>query len=418
MDRNKPKLLVVLGAGSSIPCGMPSVGKIDELMSRWSKEWTPELSVDAESDVFNILWESSKRYYGTNRYGIRPNYERVLGEMTELASWLSPRPFGNPIAEAIKDGAPIDQLEWLRRPSDEYACRKFVLSQQTFLLEKLADHMRSISKALDSRSPAFCDYVKLFCELRDPFDLGIYNLNYDTVAGTAWPEAYCGFDNHGDFGPLSVSWRQEWGFVYHLHGSVHHCITGHPHRIGWQDDLDRKFKDRLDLAADMAQDFRPVPLTTIITGGFKLDQLLAEPNQTFYSTLVRHVHEADAILIAGYGFGDLHVNRVLRNRFEGPDRDDRPHPRVVILEKSCPGRYRTARLETHEFRSWELTHTFKTSFSDGSRWPSDDSRTVNEFIEGANFETDIKNRVRIWHGGFPEALSAVNKITKWLLRKL
>ena len=39
----------------------------------------------------DVLWEASERYYGSNHYGIRPNYERVLGEMTSLASWLSPR---------------------------------------------------------------------------------------------------------------------------------------------------------------------------------------------------------------------------------------------------------------------------------------------------------------------------------------
>lgn len=81
----RPKLLVILGAGSSIPCGMPSVGEIDELMKHWSQEWAAEQS-DFNSDVFNLLWTLSERYQGTNHYGIRPNYEDVLGEMTSLAS--------------------------------------------------------------------------------------------------------------------------------------------------------------------------------------------------------------------------------------------------------------------------------------------------------------------------------------------
>ena len=85
---------------------MPSVSEIDELMKRWSREWVPETSVDCQGEVFNVLWEASERYYGSNHYGIRPNYERVLGEMTSLASWLSPRPFGNPIIEAIRGGSP------------------------------------------------------------------------------------------------------------------------------------------------------------------------------------------------------------------------------------------------------------------------------------------------------------------------
>ena len=35
MGNERRKLLVLLGAGSSIPYGMPSVGQIDELMKRW-----------------------------------------------------------------------------------------------------------------------------------------------------------------------------------------------------------------------------------------------------------------------------------------------------------------------------------------------------------------------------------------------
>ncbi len=419
MDR-KPKLLVILGAGSSIPCGMPSVENIDKQMKRWSRKWEREPPNDAGRDVFNVLWDALERYYGTNHYGIRPNYERVLGEMNILASWLSPPPFGTPFTDAVRDGRPVCELDWLHDCSDQYAARKRVLDQHTFLFEKLADHMRKLSKALDTRKPAFSDYMNFFHKLQERFKLGIYNLNYDTAAHTAWPEAFKGFDCSGFFDPLCVSQRREWGFIYHIHGSVHHCISDEISRpwIVWKEELGEAFTDSGIPEVDMAQDFRSIPLTTLIAGGFKLDQLLAEPYQTFYSTLVRHVHEADAILIAGYGFGDLHVNRVLRNRFEGPDHHDRSLPQVVILEKSCPQRYRTARLEIHEFWSWELKHTLNTTFHDGSGWPSEDSRTVSDFIEQESFETDRMNRVAIWHGGFYESFSAVHKITNWLLMNL
>ena len=223
----------------------------------------------------DVLWEASERYYGSNHYGIRPNYERVLGEMTSLASWLSPRPFGNPIIEAIRGGSPVAALEWLHDPSDENTGRKLVLSQQTFLLEKLANYIRGLTKPIDSRSPPIPDYMNFLRTLQDCFDLGIYNLNYDTAARSAWPEAYCGFDRHVNFDPSGVTQRRKWDFVYHLHGSVRHCITAYPHRIGWKEDLDCEFTDKLEMAPDMAQDFRSVPLTTLIAGGFKLDQLLA-----------------------------------------------------------------------------------------------------------------------------------------------
>ena len=415
---SKPKLLVILGSGSSIPCGMPSIGQIDNLMKRWSQEWASDTSVHAECDVFKVLWKASKCYYGTNHYDIRPNYERVLGEMTALASWLSPRPFGNPLTKAVRNARPVSELDCLYDYSDKYASRKRVLEQHTFLLETLAVHMRELSKRLDTRTSEFSDYMEFFHRLRDHFDLGVYNLNYDAVARNAMPEAYCGFDDHGNFDLSGVNLRREWGFVYHLHGSVHHCIANNISRpwIIWKEELGGAFTDTGITEVDMAQGFRPIPLTTLLAGGFKLDQLLAEPYQSFYSTLVRHVHEADAILIAGYGFGDLHVNRVLRNRFEGPE-DDKPHPQVVILEKSCPHRYRTARLEIHEFWSWELRHTLNTTFSDGSGYPTKDTRTVSDYIEYKDFEKDRMNRVAIWHGGFREAFYAIHRIIEWLRRR-
>ena len=254
-------------------------------------------------------------------------------------------------------------------------------------------------------------------KLRENFELGIYNLNYDTVALHASPEAFLGFDGYGKFDPVCVNQRRDWGFIYHLHGSVHHCIS---HRIVrpwivWKDNLEDTFCDSGVPQAGMAQGFRPMPLTTLIAGGFKLDQLLPDPYQTYYSSLVRSVHEAEAILLGGYGFGDLHVNRALRNRFERPN-DVRPHPQVVILTKSCAEQYRTGRLEGHQFWSWELTHTLKTTFAEGSGYPSEDGRRVGELIAHDEFESDGTGRTAIWHDGFCEALRVVDRVKDWLVK--
>ena len=178
MPETKRKLLVILGAGSSMPCGIPGVGDIDERMKRWSREWAPEPHFHFDDDVYSVLWDATERYYGTNHYRIRPNYERVLGEMTALATWLSRPPFGNPIIEAIDGGAPVTALQWLNDPPDRYAGRKLILSQQAFLLERLARYVRDLSGKLDCRSPVISDCTQFFRRLRDRFDLGIYNLNY------------------------------------------------------------------------------------------------------------------------------------------------------------------------------------------------------------------------------------------------
>ena len=393
---------------------MPGVSKIDECMRRWSQAWTPDTPVDFECDVFNDVWDVCERYFGTNHYGIRPSYERVLGELTTTASFLSPRPFGNPVIEGFYRIAPHTLFERLGRLSDENVGRRLVLSQLTFLLERLAKHMRTQSRALDSRSIAFRNYMSFFDSLRDRFEIGVYNLNYDNVTVTAWPDAFRGFDSQGNFDPLCVMQRQEWGFVYHLHGSVHNHIESVSRKVVWQDDLGSDFNDCRDPSPDMAQDFRYVPLTTLITGGYKLDRLLSDPYQTFYSTLVRHAQEAQGVLIAGYGFGDLHVNRALRNRFERHD-DETCVPKVVIVDKSRRDKRQMASLQSHQFWSYQLTHTLDTRFQISQDHLNRDG-TVAPFVERQEFETDFPGRVAIWHGGFVEAFSAVDRIIDHLSR--
>ena len=410
----KPKLLVILGAGSSISCGMPSVGNINERMKDWSREWKPTtgLSGDAGTGVFNDLWEIVEGYYRSNHYGIGANYERVLGEMTALASWLTPSPFGNALRAAVRDGAPVSAFALPPEGTEQDSYRSLIVGQQGFLLGKLAEYMRECGRSLDTKSSPFAAYRNILLRLREQFDLGIYNLNYDNVARSAWPEAFNGF-NRGVFEPRCISLRNEWGFIYHLHGSVHHSIAS-PHKLSlvWQDDLTSPFLDHQPLAPDMAQDFRPIPLTTLIAGGFKLDQILADPYQTFYAALVRHVHEADAILIAGYGFGDLHVNRVLRNRFERPT-NDVALPPVVVLEKSNPTKLQTASLQSHTFWAYQLTHTLNTRFHT-TKEHLNRQLAVAPFIQQHEFETDLHDRVAIWHGGFIEALSSLDEIAKRL----
>jgi len=165
--------------------------------------------------------------------------------------------------------------------------------------------------------------------LRKEFCLGVYNLNYDTVALSALNGAFTGFDASGQFAPDDMANQMEWDFVYHLHGSVHQTLVGpFGEKLRWVDDLNAEFDDgHIGLSLDWRSDDRPFVRTTLVAGGFKLDQLLVEPYSSFHAALVRDVYSADAILIGGYGFGDEHVNRALQNAFV--ERDAR-RPALVV----------------------------------------------------------------------------------------
>lgn len=311
---DKRKLLVILGAGSSAPCGMPSVVTIDDEMKRWSREWKnkPTFPNGTGRGTFNDLWEIVEDYYRQNprpHLGLRINYERILGEMTALASWVTPSPFGNALQLAVENSAPSDKFTWPRDRPEPNFYRQLILDQSGFLLEKLADYMRERSRSFDVKSRAFADYRQIFSRLREEFEVGVYNLNYDNVAVSAWPEAFTEF-NGGKFDARGIGIRREWEFIYHLHGSVHYSFCDPPFKreLEWKEDLAGLFETCRPLFPDMASEFKAIVPTTLIAGGFKLDQLLSDPPQTFHASLVRHAHEADAVLIVGYGFGDVHVN--------------------------------------------------------------------------------------------------------------
>ena len=101
------KLLVILGAGSSIPIGMPSVSAIDALMATWSDTWSREHGLD---NYYRKTWSAVESYYAAATPSIRPtpNFEKVLGEMIGLAHWMEPSPFGHALRQIISpDGRPL-----------------------------------------------------------------------------------------------------------------------------------------------------------------------------------------------------------------------------------------------------------------------------------------------------------------------
>jgi hypothetical protein len=91
---SKKRLLVILGAGSSIPLGIPSVGDLDRVMRVWNAEWARSCS---RPNYFEAAWNAVERYYNATGTGVHPvaNFETVLGEALALAHWLAPAAYGN-----------------------------------------------------------------------------------------------------------------------------------------------------------------------------------------------------------------------------------------------------------------------------------------------------------------------------------
>ncbi len=409
----KKKLLVILGAGSSVPLGMPSVTCLGQCMRKWGQEWAGSRF----PDYFDALWCSAEAYYQTGCPSLRPNFEKVLGDMVALAHWMEPAPSGDTLRQIVSNGKP-PRWEPLAHQEGKYEHHIKVMDQLSRLLEGLARHMRTQSQWLDSTDiPKKQKYRKLLGGLSEKFDVGIYNLNYDTAALGALPGAYTGFDKNGVFEPRVVHERDRWDFIYHLHGCVHNSLncryTGD--KIVWRPTLDGEFYDGPEGRWSGARsDGIKLPRTTLVAGGFKLDQLLVEPFQSFHASLVRHVYAADAILLGGYGFGDAHINFALQN-FALQNRlchaQDRPPVMILGLadDRRVTMRYR------EDIWAKELGQALCPGR--GGHFFVDPSRPSNPIpgeLPKDVFEVDPQLHVAVWQGGFIEAERRVSNIGRWL----
>ena len=408
----KKRLLFILGAGSSIPVGMPSVSDLGHRMKLWSEEWASQIG---HPNVFTSLWDIIGAYYqsGDARNGPVINFEKVLGEMIALAHWMEPAPWGDTLrATACAGKKPPSVAFPMLSETDRYGATVPIIDQLSNLLARLAKHMRGKSRELDPTGSASQEYKQLLDGLRDAFEVGIYNLNYDVAALSAWPDAYTGFGKNGQFEPANVHRRREWSFIYHLHGSVHHSFQ-HQHggSICWRDDLAKEetFFDDLDgRPTEKRSEEKAFPQTTLIAGGHKLDQLLVEPFHSLHAALMRHIYEADAILIGGYGFGDIHINRLLQNRY-GSTTARLP---VMLLD------FAGCKTDPMNFRedAWSrgLSNTL-TAPGDCFREPGHPSPpNPYDLALRKSFEVSKQHRVAIWHGGFTSAASRLDGILPWL----
>lgn len=405
----RKKLLVLLGAGSSISCGMPTVAELDKQMTSWATAWS---DVHQWPNYFVALWKAVERYYAAGKLSLRPtvNFEKAIGEMVALSHWVTPAPWGDTLREITCQSA---MPPYLHFPfAADYGPTITIRDQLSHLLIKLATYMRGLSGSLDRTARSIAQYGTLLRKLREVFDVGIYNLNYDTVALTAWPDAYVGFDSTGAFDAGAVNRRTTWGFIYHLHGSVHHSLKGPlDDRIEWRPDLTSEFFDgHQGLSADTRSDGRSFPKTTLVAGGFKLDQLLVEPFHSLHASLVRHLYQADAVLIGGYGFADSHVNRALRNRLATCATQHRPP--VLVLDRgnddTDPMAFR------HDLWANEVCRTLHVSGWCFRKPGHDSPPDVAELALKKGYEVVPGHRVALWYGGFVEAVSRVDAIVSWL----
>jgi hypothetical protein len=421
----KKRLLVILGAGTSVSLGMPSLGQLNKKMEDWAKDWSATQTHGI--NYYQRITENRKHVEQ------EPNFENLLADMHSL---INSFPFWG--SEIAPPKAPDPVLMWFRA-ADVFADlniwpnigrdnpRSEIIDQLDFLYVKLADFFRTAciefnKSGLDDPRHPFQLYKRFFTFLREHFDIGIYNLNYDSLADTATTGLFTGFDNDtGVFLPSVIAHRQEWSFIYHIHGSVHFTFKDvsimtetvfylRPEQeIIWQKDLSMGEFSYTNGSRSRSEG-RSFQAASLVAGGWKLEQIQSEPFLSLYSQFPRHVSEADAILVAGYGFADSHINSVLHNYLHRLDTEKRPPILVIdfaVDRERLPKR----------FDSWAntMTHTFDTVNS-GFRHMGYhvDEGDIPDELRPTDTEFIVSPPIAVWCGGFNNPYVPFSEFWSWL----
>ena len=325
----KKRVIVVLGAGSSLRAGAPSVENLTRAVLAME---TPRVRGDV-ADFYVINGGAIRpaletmgmspnipavRLLGEGLRTIDPdfNYETVLHAIETLEPYVASRTF---IPDLVNVRPVITAFT-------DPAYRYQALFNYVMLWTMRWDIIRCVRDAVIDRTRApKAEAVNLstsfISKLRNVFTPEVYNLNYDTLwddtadwfDGFLPAERFAVFETKKYFDTL----EGENPTMNHLHGSVRY---GYPERgeIARLDSREIvKYPDVDEAGNSLRRDNIPQPSYTeasiddaapLISGGAKTLKFNAIPYSYYHAALQQTYRRSNRLLFIGYGFTDPHIN--------------------------------------------------------------------------------------------------------------
>lgn len=295
----RPRVVVILGAGSTLHAGAPSTKDIDDLVFGIGDE--PLRSVvdrlRAQRSDGNFNFETVLAALGElDDFSIRKSHPtawpRIGGYLAAFAAWLP-------------DFAPIAE--------------KSFLSPRAQVIGRIKNFV------IDRTAGASPDKLKdFFDKLRTVFDLTVVTLNYDDLIDRAG-DWYDGFgvsasaNDAGtfDFAGFPQQSMQHPAVLMHFHGSVRFGFprfSAEPPREG---EVVRYGGPVHGLQAMLHPPAGIAQPTPIIAGDGK-DRWMTRacvPFGYYYGAFINTIQACPQALVAGYGAGDQHVNSWLQEEY-------------------------------------------------------------------------------------------------------
>jgi hypothetical protein len=417
----KRKLLVVVGAGASMDFGMPSTAALRDVINgaiieRYPLAFSPMVSLyERIESIISQYWKDSVP--ATLRREI--NFEDVLYAIFALAAAYPSGAYTSAVAALFTPVSLPDVSIFgsIVKRADKHVLRELACAA----VDAIANHFRRLSVSAQTRNTKeFTLLESFFKSLNAEFDIAVVTLNYDDVMYRAVPGAETGFNPANlRFEESRIINRAAWPCMLHLHGSVHFDMPQATspygiHEICWQPDLNHSFQN--NSTGRNGQQFVEgpyFPTSTIVAGYGKTSQVLRRPFRTYYSELDRLVVNCDAVLFAGYGFGDAHLNLAFETF-----RDERRRP-VVVVDFASDNQMTAAYSAHVNFNPAikTLLHTFRTDPRSMRSLGHTVPTTVANLRATLELELsdDPKTPLAIWYHGMLDACSNPDKFINRLV---
>ena len=350
-----------IGAGAVLNIGGPTTTALTnaiKLRQQWNGVPNSNVTVPAIQHIADALDSYYPRPTPSNFEDIFHAVESLISLRTGLA------------ARAAKEFKPA--IGAFVVPTAAANHNDIVLSQACdHIIDEVANH---IVQYVNGFQPGgahqwFADFWRN-STARCPWNIG--TLNYDncvenSLAADSWEDGFAPLDpGIYRFAPSNIV-NSKKTRILHLHGSIFYGYPRftNPNRFIFEDQHEDLY--RFDSATDarptwfgrsrnQAQSGDRATAGPIITGQRKPDKLLAYPYSTYQAILHDVLLNNPRLLIAGYGFGDLHFNSLLKRltRIHGDNR------RVVLIEFVPVNLRGTGWHPDPAVRDWPNNNTLRT----------------------------------------------------------
>lgn len=388
--------LVLTGAGAAIPFGGPSTQRLTEIIAK-----DPQFrALNGHEPLGQYLLSNMEEQLASEAC----HFEALIEVVEDLYNYFYDLETNDPGSRQLVTTSVFDPMEWLRHgvmdfganyrleggkwyhtQDDCLATKKgqdarmqFCINVYQHWLNTIISKVRSYAQSASEHelAPQYQDFLG---DLDGCGTVRHYTLNYDRMAAEIAPyDVFDGFGKRGDGGkdetrrvadPQRVRLDGDSNCAYNLHGSIFYDEDTPPEYSGQPESASRvlewictphsvNYVEGINIGRSSSSTGERRLWSNIVTGLSKPERILLEPQRAFYQRFAMDCAIADTFIVAGYSFGDPHINSLVEDRIV------RGGANLWYVDKNDEIASKHRRGETHRLRLRQHMETQNAWLSD------------------------------------------------------